>query len=172
MELKDLNDMQVKASGSIKRHEMWNCHMLLWWMRRWRQQLLPPTLLYLWCVCVRLCVCVCVKRHAPHLQDYCADELDTLDYRVLIARYRHPSFGGVGQQIPGHLYLSPGALWMMGVWREKIKSDVAVKTRSDYIAAAAFASPPLACLSQILTTLTHDSPSPARWCSNGTDSRD
>ena len=45
-----------------------------------------------------------------YLQDYGADELDTLDYWVLSPRYRHPSFGRVGQQIPRHLDLCSGAL--------------------------------------------------------------
>lgn len=58
--------------------------------------------------------------YASYLQDYCADELDTLDYRLLIPRYRHPSLSGVGQQIPRHLYLSSGALQMIGVLRKKI----------------------------------------------------
>ena len=45
-----------------------------------------------------------------YLQDYGTDELDTLDYWVLSPRYRHPSFGRVGQQIPRHLDLCSGAL--------------------------------------------------------------
>lgn len=69
-------------------------------------------------------VWVCVEsrevRCASYLQDYCADELDTLDYWLLIPRYRHPSFSRVGQQIPRHLYLSPGALQMIGGLKKRL----------------------------------------------------
>lgn len=60
------------------------------------------------------------EQHASYLQDYCADELDTLDYGVLIPRYRHPSLSGVGQQIPRHLYLSSSALQMIGVLKKRL----------------------------------------------------
>lgn len=60
------------------------------------------------------------EQYASYLQDYCADELDTLDYGVLIPRYRHPSLSGVGQQIPCHLYLSSRALQMIGVLKKRL----------------------------------------------------
>lgn len=57
------------------------------------------------------------NRAPSYLQDHRADEPDALDYWLLIPRYRHPSLGGVGQQIPRHLYLSSGALPMIGeIW--------------------------------------------------------
>jgi hypothetical protein len=52
---------------------------------------------------------------SPYLQDYSADELDTLDYRVLTPQYRHPSLSRVGQQISCHLYLRSRALSMIAV---------------------------------------------------------